>query len=79
MKPDESITDMYDRFTDIVNGLAYQGQPVPDALKVNKLLRGLTIKWDNIKTSIREIQRIKSLSVNELIGTLQSYEIETSK
>ena len=34
------------------------------------------MKWDNIKTSLQETQRIKPLSANELIGTLQSYEIE---
>ena len=45
-------------------------------MKVNKLLRGLMQPWENIKISIRETQRIMPLSVNELIGTLQSYKIE---
>ena len=72
MKPKESVANMYDIFTDIVNGLAYQGQLVPHALKGNKLLGGLTQQWENMKTSIRETQRIMPLSMNELIGTLQS-------
>ncbi|XP_071724666.1 uncharacterized protein [Rutidosis leptorrhynchoides] len=76
MKPGESITDMFSRFTDIVNGLENQGQKISDPMKVNKLLRGLSKDWNHIKTSIRETQRIMPLSVDELIGTLQSYEVE---
>jgi len=42
MKPRESITDMFSRFTEIVNGLAYQGQPIYGPMEVNKLLRRLS-------------------------------------
>lgn len=28
MKPNESIIDMFDRFTDFVNVLAFQGRPI---------------------------------------------------
>ena len=66
---------MYDRLADTVNGLTYQGQPILDAMKVNKLMKGLSKQWDNIKTSLQETQRIMSLLVNGLIGTLQSYEL----
>lgn len=76
MRPGESITDMFSRFTEIVNGLENQGQPISDPMKVNKLLRGLSKDWNHIKTSIREMQRIMPLSVDELVGTLQSYKVE---
>lgn len=76
MKEGESITDMFSRFTEITNGLAYQGHPVEGQMKVNKLLRGLTSEWTYIKTSIRETQRIQPLSLDELVGTLQAYEEE---
>jgi len=52
MKLEKSITDMFNRFTNIVNGLAYQGQPISDPMKVNKILQGLSKEWNNIKTSI---------------------------
>ena len=74
MKSRESIVDMYDRFVDIVYCLAYKGQPISDAMKVNKLLRGLSKQWNNIKTSLQKTQRIMPLSMTKLIGTLQSYE-----
>lgn len=67
---------MFNRFIEIVNGLAYQGHPITSPMKVNKLLRGLSKDWNHVKTSIRETQRIMPLSVDELIGTLQSYEVE---
>lgn len=76
MKPRESIIDMFSRFTEIVNGLEYQGQPISALMKVNKLLRGLSKDWNHVKTSIRETQRIMPLSIDELVSTLQSYEVE---
>jgi len=76
MKLGESITDMFSRYTEIVNGLEYQGQPISGLIKVNKLLCGLSKDWNYVKTSIRETQGIMPLSVDELVGTLQSYEVE---
>lgn len=76
MKPGESTTDMFSHFTEIVNDLEYQGQPISGPMKVNKLLRGLSKDWNHVKTSIKETQRIMPLSVDELVGTLQSYELE---
>ena len=54
MKSGESVANMHNRFANIVNGLAYQGEPVLDVMKVNKLLRELSKQWDNIKTSLQE-------------------------
>jgi len=76
MKSNESMIAMFSRFTDIINNLAQQGQPVPDPMKVNKIPRRLSKEWNNIKSSIRETQRISPLFVDELVGTLRLYEVE---
>lgn len=41
MKPDETITKMYMRYYEIVNGLANQGKTFTSVENVNKLLRVL--------------------------------------
>lgn len=76
MKPDELFTDMFSRFTNIVNGVAYQGRQILSGEKVNNLLQAISKEWNNIKTSIWETQRIMPLTVDELILTLISYEAE---
>lgn len=75
MKPDESVTDMFSRFTDIVNGLAYLGQPVSDAMKVTKILRGCQ-RSGILSKHLFVRHRGSPLSLDELVGTLQSYEVE---
>ena len=76
MKPDETIAEMIDRFQILASGLAQQGAPVAEPMQVRKILRGLTEEWNYIKPSIQECQTIRPLSIDELVGTLQSYEIE---
>lgn len=38
MKFVEIVTEMFNSFVDIINGLAYQGKPISFEKKVNKLL-----------------------------------------
>lgn len=52
MKPDESITDMSNKFTNIINGVAYQGKLISYEKKLNKFLEGFSKEWNNIKTII---------------------------
>ena len=41
MKPNESIVEMFTRFTDVVNGLEGLGKRVSEQDKVSKILRCL--------------------------------------
>ena len=45
MKLNESIVEMFTRFTDIVNGLEGLGSRVSEEDKVSKILRCLPPKW----------------------------------
>ena len=46
MKPNESIVEMFTRFTDVVNGLEGLGNRVSEEDNVSKLLRCLPPKWN---------------------------------
>ncbi|XP_056163090.1 uncharacterized protein LOC130136781 [Syzygium oleosum] len=76
MKSDETVAQMFNRFTDIVNGLAHQEKIFTNGEKVNKLLRALPKEWNNVKTSVRETTRIQPITLEELIGTFPSDEVE---
>ena len=47
MKPNESIVEMFTRFTDVVNGLEGLGKRVSEQDKVSKILRCLPPKWNS--------------------------------
>lgn len=53
MKYDETITEINMRYTEMVNGLAYQGKTfTTNAEDVNKILIALPMEWNYMKTFI---------------------------
>ena len=54
MKPNESIVEMFTRFTDVVNGLEGLGKRVSEQDKVSKILRCLPPKWNSKTEAIEE-------------------------
>ena len=75
MEPSETIGDMYTRFTDVVNSLRALGKCFLDFELVNKILRSLSKKWDSKVTAIQEAKNLNNLPLEELIGSLMTYEI----
>lgn len=76
MKPDETISEMYTRFTNIVNGLTSLGRETPTVEIVRKILQALPPKkWRPKVTAIEEAKDLKTLSVEQLIGSLITHEM----
>ena len=67
MQEDETIQDYYMNVLDIANSF--------DEKLVRKILRSLPKRFDMKVTAIEEAQDISSLKVDELIGSLQNFEI----
>ena len=76
MKPNESIVEMFTRFTDVVNGLEGLGNRVSEEDKVSKILRFLPPKWNSKTKSIEEAKNLTELPLEELIGSLMTYEMK---
>ena len=74
MKENETIISMYTRFTNITNGLKALGRTYSNLDNVQKILRSLPMSWDTKVTAIQETNTI--VSVDELIGSLMTYEIK---
>ena len=79
MKPNESIVEMFTRFTDVVNGLEGLGKRVSEQDKVSKILRCLPPKWNSKTEAIEEAKNLKDLPLEELIGSLMTYEMKISR
>ncbi|WJZ96987.1 hypothetical protein VitviT2T_015624 [Vitis vinifera] len=67
---------MFSRFLVIVNELEALGKTYTEVEKVMKILRSLPKKWETKVTAIQEAKDLTKLSLEELIGSLMTYEIE---
>ena len=65
---------MYTRFTDIVNTLGALGKTFSNSEKVKKIIRSLPKEWRQKKTAIEEAKDLNILLIDDLIGSLISYE-----
>ncbi|KAH9671203.1 hypothetical protein KPL70_017269 [Citrus sinensis] len=62
------------RFTDIVNTLRALGKTFSNSDKVKKIIRSLPKEWRPKRTAIEEAKDLNILPIDDLIGSLISYE-----
>jgi hypothetical protein len=74
MQNSESMQDFFTRVMGIVNQIRSYGEDLTDQKIVEKILRSLPAKFDAIVVAIEESKDLTQLSVNELMGSLQSHE-----
>ena len=79
MKNNESISEMYARLTLITNGLKSLGKTYSEYELIRKILRSLTYVWHTKATVIEESRNLSSTTVDELIGSLMTYELKLKK
>lgn len=75
MDANESITDMFTRFTNIINALKGLGKVYTTSENVRKILRSLPKTWEAKVTAIQEAKDLTKLPLEELIGSLMTHEI----
>src|SRR5438270_11362154 len=73
MNEGESITEMYTRFTDIINSLIGVGKIYTQVELVRKIILSLTFEWEKNVTAIKEANDLSTFSVENLIGNLMAY------
>jgi len=71
----ETVMDMYTRFTHIINVIKSLGKTFTTEELVRKILRFLPRTWGAKITAIQETKDLKTISLDELIGNLQTYEL----
>ncbi|MQL94737.1 hypothetical protein Taro_027394 [Colocasia esculenta] len=79
MQSGESITQMYNKFTDITNGLAGLKQIYEIGDMVRKILRSLPTSWTPKVTAIEEANDLRKMSFQKLIGSLMAHEINMER
>ncbi|GAV89852.1 UBN2 domain-containing protein, partial [Cephalotus follicularis] len=69
----ESISDMFTRFTTIINSLKNLGKSYPNQELVRKILMCLPKSWTPKVTAIEEAKDLSILSLEQLLGSLMTH------
>ena len=75
MTEDESIADFHARLCDISNESYALGETYTNAKLVRKVLGSLPRRFKAKLTSIEEVHDVEDMDLDELIGSLQNYEL----
>ncbi|RVW91053.1 hypothetical protein CK203_039980 [Vitis vinifera] len=78
-RDNEIIVEMITKFTNIVNGLETLGKTYKESEKVMKILRSLPTNLDAKVTVIQEAKDLTKVPLEELIGSLMTFEITLAK
>ena len=79
MSDDEFFYEFYAKLNDIVNSAYNLGEIYDQPKIVRKIFRSLTEDFRLKVTAITESNDVDSISVDELVGSLQSYELDLPK
>ena len=74
MKENESIVDFSSRPSNVINQLKSNGEYYQEQRIVEKIFRSLPHKYDNLVMTIEEAKDLTILTMDELMGTLQTHE-----
>ncbi|KAG2685396.1 hypothetical protein I3760_10G123700 [Carya illinoinensis] len=74
MLEDENFNDFYAKLNDVVNSRFNLGEKLEDSKIVRKILRSLPERFQPKVTAIEESKDLDAIRVEELVGSLQTYE-----
>lgn len=75
MESFESISEMFYKFTNIINALKSLGKSYTNGELVRKILRSLPNEWEAKVTAIQEAKDLTKLGIEELLGSLMAHEL----
>lgn len=74
MKEFETVKDYYSKVKEIINQMRVFGEDIFDKKIVEKILIIMPLKFDPIMTTNEKTKYLSTLSVIELVGSLEAYE-----
>ena len=76
---DKSFNEFYAKLKDIVNSVFNLGKTIPEPKIVRKVLRSLPKRFHAKITAIEKSKDIDKIPLIELVGNLQTYELELTR
>ncbi|XP_047335793.1 uncharacterized protein LOC124939357 [Impatiens glandulifera] len=74
MKEKETLQEYFSRVIEVVNKIKYLGDDLTDKTVCKKILISLSPKYDNMVAIIEEMKDLSSLSIHDLMGSLEMHE-----
>jgi hypothetical protein len=79
MKEDETIGKYFLRVEELVYAMKALGEKIEEATLVHKILRSMPDRFNPKVSAIEEINDLKDLAFDQLLGTLTAYEMRIVK
>ena len=79
MNEDENVNKYFLRIEETVNSMKGLGENIDEASLVQKILRSLTEIFNPKVSAIKELSDLKTLPIDQLLGTLTAYEMRIGK
>jgi hypothetical protein len=79
MNEDETISKYFLRVEELVNAMTSLGEKIEEPFLFQKILRSLLDKFNSKVSAIEELSDLKTLSIDQLLGTLTAYEMRINK
>jgi hypothetical protein len=79
MNENETVSKYFLRVEELVNAMKGLGEKIEESILVQKILRSLLDKFNPKVFAIEELNDLKTLSIDKLLGTLTSHEMRINK
>jgi hypothetical protein len=79
MNQDETVSKYFLRVEELLNSMKGLGEKIEESFLVQKILRSLLDKFNPRVSAIEELNDLKTLTIDKLLGTLTAYEMRISK
>jgi hypothetical protein len=75
MLEEETFGEFYSKTSDLRNSMVSLGKPITDVKLIRKILRSLPERFRIKVTTIEESKDLEEMKIEELVGSLQTYEL----
>jgi lipoate-protein ligase A len=75
MLEEETFREFYSKMSDLRNSIVSLGKPISDVKLIWKILRSFPERFRIKVTTIEESKDLEEMKIEELVGSLQTYEL----
>ena len=79
MREDEIVGKYFLRVKELVNAMKALGEKIEEPSLIQKILRSLADRFNPKVSTIEELNDLKDLDFDQLLGTLTAYEMRIGK